>query len=43
MFIGKNKDFKVAWNFSKQMYTVWYKNSILRIAYSWKDIQSYLN
>jgi len=43
-FIGKNTDFKVVWNCSKQRYTV-YKNDKFLIGnkYKFSDVKSYLD
>jgi len=43
IFIGKNKDFKVIWNCTKQIYTVYKNNKYLIKKYRFTDITSYLN
>jgi hypothetical protein len=43
IWIGKNTDFRVVWNFNRQHYKVYKNNKHLVTRYRWDDIKSYLN
>jgi len=43
IFTGKNTEFKVVWDCSKQTYTVYYKGKYFITGYGFADIKSYLN
>lgn len=43
IFIGKNTDFKVVWDFHKQTYFIYKNNKYIGKTYFFRDANNYLN